>query len=166
MRCQVNVLTVYWYCTMKTSKTIPKHGRAEHDPASVSGWPVETYAQIVKWPAVATIMLNIIVTTARWNIALLWFFLILLTFFLGVAAGRIYRGTVGNAAGLGFTAGLIVGVFTSLFQFLWYHNLAAFFQIITTSLLSILVGLLMSTSAFLLLAKDGERGATRHHTRS
>lgn len=120
----------------------------------MSGWTVEQYGRIVKWPAVVAIVLNIITTTAKWNLALTWFFLIVLTIFLGVSAARIYRGTLGNAAGLGFAAGLIVGVATSLFQFLWYHSLEAFFQIITTSLLSVLVGLLMSTSAFLLVAKE------------
>ncbi len=127
---------------------------SEGDDTTVSGWSVERYAQIVKWPAVITIVLNIIVTTARWNIALTWFWLLLLTVFLGVAASRIYRGTLGNAAGLGFAAGLIVGVATSVFQFLWFRTVPAFFQIITTSLLSVLVGLLMSTAAFLFVAKE------------
>lgn len=124
------------------------------DDTTVSGWQIERYAQIVQWPAVITIVLNIIVITARWNLALSWFFLLLLTIFLGIATVRFYRGTLGNAAGLGFAAGLIVGVATSVFQFLWFRTVESFFQIITVSLLSVLVGVLMSTSAFLFIAKE------------
>jgi hypothetical protein len=136
----------------------------EQPEVYVGGWSVVRYAQVVKWPAVVTVVLNIIVTTARWDLALTWFFLIALTVFLGVVTARVYAGTVGNAAGLGLTAGLIVGVATSLFQFLWFHNLAAFFQIVTTSFLSVLVGVLMSTSAFLVLAKE-HRPSIRHQPR-
>lgn len=136
----------------------------EQPEVYVGGWPIVRYAQVVKWPAVIAIVLNIIVTTARWDLALTWFFLIILTIFLGVGAARVYGGTVGNAAGLGLTAGLIVGVATSLFQFLWFHNLPAFFQIVTTSFLSVLVGVLMSTSAFLVLAKE-HRPSVRHQQR-
>lgn len=131
------------------------HRRTEQDDdVTVSGWTVEHYARMVKWPSLIAIVLNIIVTTAGWSSALIWLFIIALTIFLGIMTANIYHGTIGNAAGLGFTAGLIVGVFTSLFQFLWYHNLESFFQVVTTSLLAVLVGVLMSTSAFLVLARE------------
>jgi len=133
---------------------------SQQDDVTVSGWSVERYAQIVKWPAVVTVVVNIIVTTAQWNEGVSWLALIGLTVFLGVAAARLYDGRIGNAAGLGFAAGLIVGVASSLFQFLWFHSLTAFFRIITTSFLAILVGLLMSTSAFLVMAKE-HRPSTR-----
>ncbi len=129
-----------------------------HDPeTTVSGWNVSHYAQIVKWPAVVTIVLNIIATTARWNLAFTWLFLIALTVFLGIAAHRIYHGSLMNAVGLGFAAGLIVGVFTSLFQFLWFHTVSAFFQMITTSLLSILLSVLMSASSYLAFSEEKRR---------
>jgi len=120
----------------------------------ISGWPVEHYAHVAKWPAVLTIVLNIIVITARFNTSFIWLFLIALTIFLGVAAARVYRGNIGNATVLGLTAGLIVGVFTSLFQFLWVRTVESFFQIVTISLLSVLVGMLMSASSFLVVAKE------------
>jgi hypothetical protein len=126
----------------------------ETDFVTVSGWPVEKYAHIVKWPSLVVIVLDIIVVTANWNLSLSWLFLIILTVFLGGVTARIYHGTVGNAAGLGFAAGLIIGVSSSLFRFLWFHTLTAFFQIITISLLSILVSLLMSTSAYLVLVRE------------
>lgn len=131
-----------------------KKEQQSDDEVTVSGWTVERYSHIVKWPSLVAIVLNIIIITARWNAAFTWLSLLILTVFLGFAAENIYRGTIGNAAGLGFAAGLIVGVATSLYQFLWYHNVESFFQIITTSLLSILVSLLMSASAFLILARE------------
>ncbi|MFH0829253.1 MAG: hypothetical protein V1907_03685 [Candidatus Kerfeldbacteria bacterium] len=128
------------------------------DEVIVGGWSVVRYAQIVKWPSLITVVLNIIVTTAHWNLALSWFFLIVLTVSLGVSVERYFHGTLANATGLGFASGLIVGVSTSLFQFLWYHNVTAFFEIIRSSLLAILVGLLMSTSAYLLTTtRDSKR---------
>lgn len=128
----------------------------------VGGWTIDHYAQIVKWPSVGTVVLNIIATTAHWNTAFVWLFLIALTVFLGIATARMYRGTLINAVGLGFSAGLIVGVFTSLFQFLWFHTVAAFFQMITTALLSILLGLLMSTSAFLAFSREHSIRRQKH----
>ncbi len=107
----------------------------------------------MKWPAVITIVLDIIVTTAHWNVSLTWLFLILLTMTLGVAVATSFRGSLGNAAGAGLAAGLIVGVFTSVFRFLWFRTIESFFEIVTTSLLSLLVALLMSTSAYLVLAR-------------
>lgn len=132
----------------------------------ISGWTIEHYTRIAKWPSLVTLVLNIIVTTAQWDVALTWFFLIVLTIFLGASIARIYHGTIGNAAGVGLVSGLIVGVSTSLFQFLWYHSLVAFFQIVTTSLLSMLVGVLMSSSAYLVLSKDTRTPAPkqRHKT--
>lgn len=124
---------------------------APHE-AIIGGWNVIQYAQIVKWPSIITIVLNIIVTTAGWTQSFEWLFLIVLTAFLGGITQRFFNGTLANAAGLGFASSLVVGVFTSLFQFIWYHTVAAFFQIITTSLLSILLGLLMSSSAYLVVA--------------
>jgi len=137
-----------------------------NDPdTSVGGWTVSHYAQIVKWPAVVTIMLNIIATTANWNLAFVWLFLIALTVFLGIAAHRLYRGSLMNAVGLGFAAGLIVGVFTSLFRFLWFHTVEAFFQMITTSLLSLLLGVLMSASSYLAFSEEKRRREKKfpHH---
>lgn len=123
----------------------------------IGGWTVVEYARIVKWPSIVTIVLNIIATTAHWNLSFMWLFLIMLTIYLGYAAARMYRGSLTNSGGLGFAAGLIVGVFTSLFQFVWYHNVAAFFEIITTSLLAILVSLLMSTSTYLVLTREPKK---------
>lgn len=149
-----------WY-TSEVNKNV---NEAKTDDVTVSGWSVERYAQIVKWPAVVAIVFNIIVTTAKWSDTVGWLVLIALTIFMGVAAARIYNGTLGNAAGLGFAASLIVGVASSLFRFLWFHSITAFFEVITVSLLSILVGLLMSTSAFLVLAKE-HRPSTREQRR-
>jgi hypothetical protein len=135
--------------------TPPHHARPVSrlpDEVVVGGWGVIQYAQIVKWPAIITIVLNIIVTTAGMNLSFEWLFLIILTVFLGGVTQRLYKGTIANAAGLGLASSLIVGVFTSLFQFIWYHTVTAFFQIITASLLSIMLGLLMSTSAYLVIA--------------
>lgn len=121
---------------------------------TISGWTVERYAQSVKWPAVLAIVLHIIVTTARVSVSVGWLVTIGLSVFLGVMVARVYGGSVGNAAGLGFAGGLIVGVISSVFRFLWTHSVITFFQIVTTSLLSVLVGILMSTSAYLILAKS------------
>lgn len=129
-----------------------------NDPdTAVGGWTVSHYAQIVKWPAVMTIVLNIIATTADWNLAFMWLFLIILTVYLGIAAHKLYHGSLMNATGLGFAAGLIVGVFTSLYQFLWFHTVTAFFQMITTSLLSLLLSVLMSASAYLAFSEEKHR---------
>lgn len=124
---------------------------APHE-AVIGGWSVIQYARLVKWPSIITLMLNIIVTTAGWTASFEWLFIIVLTAFLGGVTQRFFNGTLTNAAGLGFASGMIVGVFTSLFQFIWYHSVTAFFQIITTSLLSILLGLLMSSSAYIITA--------------
>jgi hypothetical protein len=102
-------------------------------------------------------VLNIIATTANWNLAFMWVFLIALTVYLGIAAHKLYHGSLMNATGLGFAAGLIVGVFTSLYQFLWFHTVAAFFQMITTSLLSLLLAVLMSASSYLAFSEEKRR---------
>ncbi|MBI4093071.1 MAG: hypothetical protein HY420_04065 [Candidatus Kerfeldbacteria bacterium] len=126
----------------------------EQPEVYVGGWSIARYAQVVKWPAIVVIVMDIIVTTARWSLTLSWLFLIALSVWLGIAAKNIYQARIANAAGLGFSAGLIVGLSSSLFQFLWYHNITAFFQIVTTTFLSIIIGVLMSTSAFLVVAKE------------
>lgn len=140
------------------------HERSASPDVTVGNWTTEQYTRIAKWPALAVFLLNVIATTSGWNAALPWFFLIVVTVGLGIAAAIRYRGNLTNATALGFAAGLIVGVLTSLFQFFWFHNLEAFFRIITTSLLSILVGVLMSTSAFLIFAKEHRPShRARHH---
>ncbi len=139
---------------------------APHE-AVIGGWNVIQYAQIVKWPSIITLVLNIIVTTAGWTPSFEWLFIIVLTAFLGGVTQRFFNGTLANAAGLGFASGLIVGVFTSLFQFIWFHSVTAFFQIITTSLLSILLGLLMSSSAYIVMAsKRTTKPTGTHHSQT
>lgn len=156
-----------WYTmvVMSTHRPESENRQTEH----VSGWPIERYARVIKWPAVATFVLNVIVITAEWSVAVMWFFVTLLTVALGILVARIEKGNLGNAVVTGVAAGLVVGAMSSLFQFLWIRTVESFFQIVTTSLLAMMVGALMTTSAFLVLAKEhrpSERLKKADHRRS
>lgn len=116
------------------------------------------YWRHFRWPFVIVLVADVVLYVLSQPMLYVIFIDLVYFIYLGWLMTKRERGTQAHVITLGVTAGLVLGLTASLFKLLYFWQLYLFFNIISETLITGLIGLLISAAVYRILHRQAGIG--------